>query len=288
MKSLITCFLIVLYPVITLPVKAQTTVQPGAAAVIEQIISHVGAGKFPNTVDVIKRGDPATPVTGIVTCMFATMDVLKKAVAKNCNLIITHEPLFYNHLDETSQFEKDPVYLAKDKYIRDHKLVIWRFHDYVHSIRPDGIDVGMTRKFGWEKYLEPGKSDTYILPETTVSGVAQHLKSIFPGYVFNIIGEPSMKVSKVAFSAGAPGSQAHFRLLRDESIDLIVAGEVQQWETYEYVRDAVSQGRKKAIVFLGHIPSEEAGMKYAAEWMREFITGIPVNFIECSSSYWNF
>jgi putative NIF3 family GTP cyclohydrolase 1 type 2 len=267
---------------------AQPSAPLTAGSIIEEIIRQTGAKPIPNTVDVIKTGDPDTPVTGIVTCMFATMDVLRKAVGMNCNLIITHEPVFYNHRDETKQFSGDPVFIEKKQFIEKNKLVIWRFHDYIHSLKPDGIDIGMARKFGWEKYLAEGKSDRYLLPETTLQGVVQHLKGVFPGYIFNIVGNPAMKVSKVAFSAGAPGSAAHFNLLRDDKVDLVIAGEVPQWETYEYVRDAITQGRNKAIIFLGHIPSEESGMKYAAEWISGFIKEVPVKFDECGSSYWNY
>jgi hypothetical protein len=59
----------------------------------------------------------------------------------------------------------------------------------------------------------------------------------------------------------------------------VLAGEALQWETYEYARDAVQQGRKKAIIFLGHIKSEEEGMAYCAEWLKTFMEGIPVFFI---------
>ena len=77
-------------------------------------------------------------------------------------------------------------------------------------------------------------------------------------------------------------------MLRSNDTEVLIAGEVPQWETYEYVRDAVSQGKRKAVIFLGHIPSEEAGMEYAAEWIRVFIKDVPVHFVECSPSYRTF
>jgi putative NIF3 family GTP cyclohydrolase 1 type 2 len=77
-------------------------------------------------------------------------------------------------------------------------------------------------------------------------------------------------------------------LLEDQSVDVVLAGEVPQWETYEYVRDAVSQNRKKAIVFLGHITSEEPGMEYCAEWLKGFLKDIPVNFVASGPSYWTY
>src|SRR5450759_5476302 len=83
---------------------AQNVNKTTAEQVIATIIKNSGSNVIPKTVDVIKEGDPKTPVNGIVTCMFATMDVLKQAVSKNCNLIIVHEPLYYNHIYETQMF----------------------------------------------------------------------------------------------------------------------------------------------------------------------------------------
>ncbi len=259
-----------------------------AKKIIETIIKTTGASTIPNTVDVIKEGDPETVVTGIVTTMFATMDVLRKAVEMKCNLIIVHEPLYYNHTDATTQFENDPVFLEKRDFIRKNKLVIWRFHDYIHRMKPDGIVAGMTEKLGWKDYVVSGSSNNYILPETDLKGLLKNLKLIFPKNSFYVVGNPEMKLTHVVLAAGAPGSQTHIRLLEANDTEVVLAGESPQWETYEYMRDAVAQGRKKAIVFLGHVSSEEAGMDYCAEWMKGFIKDIPVSFVESGPAYWSF
>src|SRR5258708_30394497 len=106
----------------------QNASSQNAGQVIDAIIRKTGSEIVPNTVDVIKEGDAATPVKGIVTCMFATMDILRQAVQKDCNLIIAHEPLYYNHLDDTKAFQNDAVFLEKKRFINDHQLVVWRFH----------------------------------------------------------------------------------------------------------------------------------------------------------------
>ncbi|NLJ42368.1 MAG: hypothetical protein GX431_01835 [Bacteroidales bacterium] len=259
-----------------------------ASAVIGKIIEKTGAPVIPNTVDVIKEGNPETLITGIVTTMFATMPVMKKAVEMNCNLIIVHEPLYYNHTDQTSQFMNDPVFLEKQKYIRDHKLVIWRFHDYIHSIRPDGILTGMVSKLGWKAYVANDKLDEFSLPETTLENILKDLKKVFPGNAFYVVGDPAMKLTKVRLAPGAPGSPYHIRILGQTDTELLIAGEVPQWETYEYMRDAVDQGRKKAVIFIGHVNSEEAGMEYCADWLKSFIHDIPVSFVGSGPSYWSY
>lgn len=142
--------IIMLLPLLVQSQKSDKDNFISASDLIETIIEKTGASTIPNTVDVIKEGDPATPVKGIVTCMFPTMEVLKKAVENKCNLVIAHEPLYYNHLDQTEKLQQDSVYLKKKKFILDNGLVVWRFHDYIHSMEPDAIMTGMIAKLGWK------------------------------------------------------------------------------------------------------------------------------------------
>lgn len=291
MKALSVISLFIVISIFTVSLDGQNSVPDKkitASQVIASIIKNTGSTLIPNTVDVIKEGDPETIVTGIVTCMFATMDVLKQAVAKNCNLIIVHEPLYYNHTDETKQFHNDQVFLEKRGFITDNKLVIWRFHDYIHSMKPDGILSGMVIKLGWKEYEVNGHPDQYSLPETTLNELLGTLKKVFPENAFYVVGNPDMKLSKVRLAPGAPGSAYHIKLLEDNNVDVVIGGESQQWETYEYMRDAVAQGKKKAVIFLGHISSEEAGMDFCAGWLKGLIKDIPVNYIRSGPSYWSY
>jgi putative NIF3 family GTP cyclohydrolase 1 type 2 len=285
LKSLLISSFLVVF---SLSLAGQKSTDKSAAGIIETIIRQTRTASIPNTVDVIKAGDPGTEVKGIVTTMFATMEVLKKAKELGCNLIIAHEPLYYNHLDDTKQLQNDPVYLEKKKFIDDNKLVVWRFHDYIHSLKPDAIDYGMTLKLGWTDYVSENRYNRFDIPRTSLKELLVYLKRIFPENAFHIIGNPDMKLSGIAFAAGAPGSSAHIRILRDPTVDVLLAGEVPQWETYEYARDAVSQNRNKAVIFLGHVTSEESGMEYCAEWLREFIKDIPVHFVASGPSYWTY
>src|SRR4029077_10760962 len=87
-----------------------------AKQVAARIQSHVGIPWMVGTVDTFKAGDPATQVTGIAVTMMATLDVLQRAAASGKNLVITHEPTFFNHLDAPDslpQKETDAVLAAK-------------------------------------------------------------------------------------------------------------------------------------------------------------------------------
>src|SRR5690349_5027397 len=115
-------------------------VRPAASDVIAEIQKQVGLEWSQDTVDTFKAGDPRTPVRGIAVTMMATMDVLERAASKGLNLVITHEPTFYAHLDKPAGMsEGDAVWAEKRAFIEKHRMVIWRFHDYWHRRDPDGI-----------------------------------------------------------------------------------------------------------------------------------------------------
>src|SRR5690242_8236994 len=73
-----------------------------ARQVIDRIQKNVGVPWRSETVDTFKIGNPDTIVKGIATSFSATLDVCQRANAAGKNLLIMHEPTFYNHTDETA------------------------------------------------------------------------------------------------------------------------------------------------------------------------------------------
>ncbi len=89
-----------------------------------------------------------------------------------------------------------------------------------------------------------------------------------------------MQISQIGLALGAPGYQSQIKLLRNRDVQLLITGETHEWETVEWVRDAVTQGKHKGLILMGHANSEEAGMKYCADWLSGFVTEVPVKFIQ--------
>ncbi len=92
--------------------------------VLARIKGEVTCNWSEETVDTFKSGNPSDQVTGIACTFMATVDVLKKAAENGCNLIITHEPTYYNHLDSRDKLANDPVFAAKQEilFISEGKL----------------------------------------------------------------------------------------------------------------------------------------------------------------------
>ncbi|HEY3456709.1 MAG TPA: Nif3-like dinuclear metal center hexameric protein [Bryobacteraceae bacterium] len=259
-----------------------------AQAVIDRIQKNVGVPWTTPTVDTFKAGDPSTPVAGIAVTMMATLDVIQRAAASGKNLVITHEPTFYSHQDQTADLEKqnDAVLAEKQAFIRDHHIVVWRFHDHWHRRKPDGIQLGMTHALGWEKFQNPENAHLFSIPETTLDELAASVKHKLGIVAMRVVGDPNMKLTKVAMLPGAGGAAGQIRMLERNDVEALLIGEVPEWETVEYVADAATEHKRKALLLLTHIPSEQAGMEECAKWLKTFISEVPIEFVPARQPFW--
>ncbi len=95
-----------------------------------------------------------------------------------------------------------------------------------------------------------------------------------------------MKLTKIGFSPGSAGFVRETHALEMDRVEVLLVGETREWETVEYAADAVTEGRKKALIVIGHVPSEQAGMDECARWLKTFITGVPIEFVATKQPFW--
>ncbi|HEY5416857.1 MAG TPA: Nif3-like dinuclear metal center hexameric protein [Gemmatimonadaceae bacterium] len=259
-----------------------------ARQVLERIKANIGVPWMDQTVDTFKDGDPDTRVTGIAVTMMATLDVLQRAAAQGSNLVITHEPTFFGHLDELAPLETahDSVTAVKRAFIREHHMVVLRMHDHWHTRHPDGVQTGMTRALGWQRFQRPEDEHLYTLPETTLGQLAADIRDRLGAPTLRVLGDPKRRVSNVAMAPGFAGFSRHLVGLRRDDVQVLVIGEAHEWETVEYVADAVTAGMDKALIVIGHIPSEQAGMEDFAQWLAPLVRETTVRFVPAVDRFW--
>ncbi len=255
-----------------------------AKQVIERIQKNVGVPWRTETVDTFKAGNPETSVKGIATSVMSTLEVLQKAASAGKNLIISHEPTFYNHEDQTKDFTADPVYQQKQALIQKHDLVVWRFHDHWHARKPDAMLVGLAQALGWEQYQAKDNPRRCVVPSMTVGDMAAHIQNKMNIRAMRVVGDPAAKVSNVTLNPGYTQLQGAVRSLQNS--DVLICGEPREWEGVEYAQDAVTAGEKKALIILGHAVSEDPGMKLCASWLKGFVTEVPIEWIPAGEPVW--
>ncbi len=259
-----------------------------ARQVVERVGAHVGVPWRERTVDAFLAGDPDAPVRGVAVTMMATFDVLRTAAARGLDLVVTHEPLYFDHhgaSDATFAAEGDPVFAAKSAFVAEHGLVVFHLHDAWHDRRPDGVLTGVARALGWLGAQRPDDDDVYDLPPTTLGALAAHVAQALGARALRYVGDPDAVVSAVGVQPGFQGFARNRHLLARPDVDVVVIGEGHEWETGEYAADAVAAGLAAGLVVVGHVPSEQEGMAEAARWLAELVPEVPVELVPTADPF---
>ena len=164
--------------------------------------------------------------------------------------------------------------------------MIWRFHDHWHARQPDGIETGMAHALGWDKYQDARNPYLFTIPEITLKQLAASIAEKLRIQTLRVVGNPQARITKLALSPGASGFANESGALELPDVQLLILGETREWETVEYVADAMSQGKEKALIILGHIPSEQAGMEECTRWIKGFVSEVPIDFVPAHDPFW--
>lgn len=255
-----------------------------AYEIMEDLFSLSGPLFSERTCDTIKAGDPNAEVTKVAVSMFATVDIVRQAKDWGAELLIVHEPTYYNHWDNHTD---DFFEMEKRRLIEASGLTIYRFHDHPHCTDPDIITVGEIQYLGLDCSIEesPDRYPTRLRLTAPMPPrqLAKHIEDKLGIAHVRIAGAADVPCTSVSLMVGTPGG-LEAELLRPGT-EIILTGEICEWGLGEHVRDAAQMGYHKAILVLGHIGSERDGMKYTAEVLKERQSHLDVRYFECGEVY---
>lgn len=258
-----------------------------AGEVIARIKSHVGVPWHEKTVDNLLTGSPETPVLGIASTMMATLDVVERCAAQGKNMIVTHETPFYLHQDQTGDIKEDPTLLYKLDFCKKHNIAIFHFHDHWHMRHPDGIAQGMVNQLGWQKNVDsPDDPKKLTFDGLPLSKFVQQMQSKLNAKTIRVIGDPALPVHRVDTSWGYMSREGGIKMIAAPESEVVICGETREWELVEYVQDSIAAGNKKALIVVGHVLSEQGGMILCAEWLKSFISEVPIEFVAAAEPFW--
>jgi putative NIF3 family GTP cyclohydrolase 1 type 2 len=257
-----------------------------AGNVRDLVFARCGVDPTVCTNDVFHAGSDDTPVTGIVTTFQATVPVIRRAIDLGASLIITHEPTFWIEQEEFQRrLNDDPVRRAKEQLCRDAGLAIWRCHDALHrNVHGDDISLGVEQRLGWRDLRMGQEPGLYRFGAAPLRHLAQTVAKALHSTTARYVGDPELPCSTVAFCLGAHWSISQIEAL-SRGADVVICGESREWETPEYVRDAVALGLAKSLLLTGHAASEEAGMDYLGRALAPLLPGVAIHHIPCGEPF---
>jgi putative NIF3 family GTP cyclohydrolase 1 type 2 len=268
-----------------------------AGAVVRRIQTALG-GDWPSAgPDGFKAGNPSTVVRGIATTAMATMDVLKQAVKANANLILTYEPTFYSRTDVAVESPpgrggaaggNDPVVKAKREFIEKNGLVVFRLRDHWQARKENDMVTGLASALGWSSHAVKSQADgngLYEIPPATAAATVALIRSklnLRAG--LRVVGDRNAMIHRVLLFPGSMTPATMWQ--RYSEVDMIVAGEVREWENTHYAADIFTTGEKRALVTTGRVVSEDPGMRACADWLKTIVKELPAKWIGVGDPYW--
>ncbi len=254
-----------------------------AHEILQGLMSLTDTMNDPETCDTYKAGDPEREVTKVAVTMTATVDVLREVADWGAELLIVHEPLYYDHFDRPSE---EPQAAAKRKLVEDTGMTVFRYHDYSHATLPDVIVEGQLRKMGLVgKDDRPGvcaRIRVVLDTPTTPVELAKQIEERLNIKHVRICGVYDVPCTKVSVMVGA--ADVHYEIREDEC-EILITGETGEWCIGEYARDAAQMGKKKALLLLGHIGSERDGMEYTTAILKDMFPSLDIRYFDCGELF---
>lgn len=244
-------------------------------------------GEYAKTCDTLKAGDPSREVTKAAVCCFAAPKIIREAAAWGAQLLITHEPLYYNHWDDPADpHAHTPAAQAKKALLEQTGLTVYRYHDHPHNAPADMICQGELAALGLPGRLERldyfGTNCYHLDAPITPRELAAHIEKALGIAHVRICGTLDEPCTRVTTAFGTPGGV--FEELSGPA-EIVLTGEACEWQLGEYARDASELGMKKALLILGHCGSEREGMRCVAERMKQALPQIETRYFESEEVY---
>jgi hypothetical protein len=179
----------------------------------------------------------------------------------------------------------DPIYAGKNAFIDTHKLVVFRLTQHWNQRTPDPRAHGLAAAMHWTRSQDSSDALRYTVPPTTLAALATQLKkTLGTRGGIRAVGDRATPVRTIGLLPGFSLIKDAIAMLPD--VDVIVTGEVQEWETATYVQDVAFAGIRKGFISIGRVVNEAPGMQVCADWLKTLVPEVPVRFIAAGDPYW--
>lgn len=235
------------------------------------------------TVDKVITKDTETSFDHCLVTWMPSYRALKYALAQNIQLIICHEPVFWNQQDTV------PDTLAgreKANFINAHNLTIIRLHDTWDRWPTIGITAA------WANFLSLPKTPTlihekaylhrYDIKPITVrdfaTSVAAHCAQLGEPQV-QLIGDASLWVSKIGIGSGRACAITSLQQMGCDC-SVVCDDSGTYWSDIQQARDA-----GHPVIRVNHGTSEEPGMKTLTHYINNSFDGLTAEHLVHGSMY---
>lgn len=223
------------------------------------------------TVDTVKAGDPGRPVRRAGVAWFPSLADIRAAVDQGCDLLVVHEPAFWEHSAEEGRLRAVGPGVAKSRLLEESGLVVLRAHDSWDNWPGAGIRDTWARYLGLGDPIREGsKLRWHSLHEVRPQPLAAFARHVArrvaplgePGV--QVMGDPDRTIRRVAVGVGCAVPDAE---MVEAGADVLIM--CHDGAPYWCVRERLVE-MGAAIITVEHGSSEMPGLMS----LRDHLAGV--------------
>ncbi|NIA15846.1 MAG: hypothetical protein GWP08_17420 [Nitrospiraceae bacterium] len=260
---------------------------PNATQIREYLLSNSPWVSPEETVDTIKAGDAQRDVTKVAVCWYAAMDTIRSAHDAGCELLICHEPTFWEHAaPETVWRDKEPG-LTKQRFLDETGMVILRAHDSWDQWPRIGIRDSWAAFLGLTERVFASEDHNchaiFAIPEQPLRVFAQHVADrvrLLGEDGVRVMGDAERLVSRPAVGVGCigPGQQ-----VVDVGADVLLL--CYDGASYWAVRERLYEAGA-AVITVEHGTSEMPGLANLCQHLAEQFPAVEFVYFDNHPKPW--
>lgn len=253
----------------------------------EYLLTHSAWVNREKTVDTIKFGDPDKVVKKAAVCWYASIETLRKAYEAGCDLVITHEPTFWEHAASEQAWRAKGPGMAKCALLEQSGMTVLRVHDTWDQWPEVGI------RDSWAAFLKLGTC-VYTSKETRYYGVyevQEQTLRMFAQHVANcilplgedsaqVIGDPNRRIKKVAIGVGCATPEEDCIQAGADVVICCYDG-AGYWNLRERLHESGA-----AVITLEHGSTEMPGLENLAGHLREVYPQVEFVYLSNHPKTW--
>lgn len=224
------------------------------------------------TDDRFLAGNPDRELAGMLVCWEPTVRVLRRAIERQCNLVVTHEGLYYTEQDESLVCPADPGVRLRKELVESAGLTVLRCHGTWDRYPNLGVHAAWVRGLGWEAQYQ-GRGVCRVGPQS-LRAVAEHVAARLRPLgleAVQVVGDLNATVMNVGVGTGVLCGLGSLRVFQKAGVDTVIVTEI--WYATD---DRWAEDVGLNLIVAEHYLSEAWGIENLAACLQKAFSAIPV------------
>lgn len=239
------------------------------------------------TVDNIKMGDSKKEINTVGVCWYPSTQTIKSAIKMNCDLLVVHEPTWWNHFDPPGGWRNISPGLERTQMLEKSGMVILRIHDSWDFLPNIGVRDSFAKFLKLDNFiLEDNNkiSAMYQIEPTTLKNfakiIAEKIKPLGQD-ALQVMGNPQKIVKNIALSIGCATPQENM-IKKGADVLIMSFDGASYWQTRERLAS-----HNVGIITLEHGTSEMPGIKSLAQYIQNTWPDLNVIYLDNHIKPWH-